>query len=154
MAFFMQYDFCLIKYLSPKNTNMKIQHLAFAACILIFTASCNSSSTSSASSDTSTTGTMSEDTSMSSMAHDSMSMAGDTSMHNHMQACVVMEKGKMMLMDSGKTMAMKEIFTADNGTKVKPNGSYTTADGKTEKLKDGECIMKDGSKTTMDKMPM
>jgi len=153
MAFFMQYDFCLIKFLSPKNTNMKIQHLAIAACILLGTASCNSSSTSSASSDT-TTSTMSEDTSMSSMTHDSMSMAGDTSMHHHMQACVVMEKGKMMLMDSGKTMPMKETFTADNGTKVKPSGSYTTADGKTDKLKDGECIMKDGSKTTMDKMPM
>ena len=150
----MQYDFCLIKFLSPKNTNMKIQHLAIAACILLGTASCNSSSTSSASSDTTTTSTMSEDTSMSSMMHDSsMNMAGDTSMH-HMQMCVVMEKGKMMLMDSGKTTAMKEIFTADNGTKVKPNGSYTTADGKTDKLKNGECIMKDGSKTTMDKMPM
>jgi len=153
MAFFMQYDFCLVKFLSRKNTNMKIQQLAIAACILLVTASCNSSSTSSASSDTTTTSTMSEDTSMSSMTHDSMSMAGDTSMH-HMQACVVMEKGKMMLMDSGKTTAMKEIFTADNGTKVKTNGSYTTADGKTDKLKDGECIMKDGSKTTVDKMPM
>ena len=130
---------------------MKIQHLAIAACISLATASCNSS-TSTTSSDTAMS-TMSEDTSMSSMTHDSMSMAGDTSMH-HMQACVVMEKGKMMLMDSGKTTAMKEIFTADNGTKVKPNGSYTTADGKTDKLKNGECIMKDGSKTTMDKMPM
>jgi hypothetical protein len=131
---------------------MKIQHLAIAACILLVTASCNSSSTSSASSDTAMN-TMSEDTSMSSMTHDSMSMGGDTSMH-HMQACVVMVKGKMMLMDSGKTTAMKEIFTTDNGTKVKPNGSYTTADGKTDKLKDNECIMKDGSKTTMDEMPM
>ena len=60
----------------------------------------------------------------------------------------------MMVMDSGKTTEMKDMITMDNGTKVKPDGSYTTADGKTDKLKDGECIMKDGSKTTTDKMPM
>jgi hypothetical protein len=71
-----------------------------------------------------------------------------------MQMCVKVMERKMMVMDSGKTTEMKDMITMDNGTKVKPDGSYTTADGKTDKLKDGECIMKDGSKTTTDKMPM
>src|SRR5687767_1460973 len=114
---------------------MKLQHLTIAACIFLATLSCNSSSTTT---DTdSAANAMSEDTSA--MMHD-MSMSGDTSMH-HMQMCVVMENDKMMVMDSGKTTEMKEMITMDNGTRVMPDGSYTTPDGKTAKLTNGECIM-------------
>ena len=127
---------------------MKLQHLTIAACILVATISCNSSSTTNT--EDTAMNAMSEDTSMSSMMHDDM---GDSSMH-HMQMCVMMEDDKMMVMDSGKTSPMTEMITMDNGTKVNPDGSFTTADGKTDKLKNGDCIMKDGSKTTMDKMPM
>jgi len=133
---------------------MKLQHLTVAAFILL-TIACNSNSSSSTGFTSDTTAVRPADTSsMGAMNDTSMMMGSDTSMHHMMQMCVVMEKGKMMVMDSGKTSPMTAMITMDNGTKVDPNGTYTTSDGKKDKLKDGECIMKDGSKTTMDKMPM
>lgn len=129
---------------------MKLKHLTVAASIAV-AVSCNSG-TNSNEVDTTIDNTQMTDTSA--MMHDTMGMMmHDTSMM-HMQTCVVMENDKMMVMENGKTMDMKEMMTMDNGTKVMADGNYTTADGKTAKLKNGECIMKDGSLTTMGKMPM
>jgi hypothetical protein len=59
--------------------------------------------------------------------------------------CVMMEDGKMMSMMGGKTMMMDKDMTMKNGTTVMTDGTVKMKDGKTMMLKDGDCVMMDGS---------
>jgi hypothetical protein len=127
---------------------MKISNLAVTASFLLFAAACNNGSNTSAT-DT-TTSTMSSDTS-------SMMMMNDTSamnMNKPMQMCVIMKDDKLMVMDNGTTSAMDKDMTMDDGTKVMTDGHYMKPGGEKIKMKNGDCIMKDGSVTTIDKMGM
>src|SRR5438132_1008215 len=68
-----------------------------------------------------------------------------------MKHCVMMEDGKMMVMQGGKTMQMDKDMTLQNGAMVMQNGSVKWKNGKTTMLKNGECVYMDGK---MDKMKM
>jgi hypothetical protein len=66
---------------------------------------------------------------------------------HHMKDCVMMENGKMTVMKSGKTMDMDQDVTMTNGTVVMKDGTVKTKAGKTMMLKDGDCVMMNGSVT-------
>ena len=46
----------------------------------------------------------------------------------------------------GKPTTITAAVTLKNGTRVNPDGSYTTSKGKSSKLKDGECLGMSGKK--------
>jgi hypothetical protein len=127
---------------------MKMSNLAVAASFLLFMASCNSGTDSATTTDSSTM--VDNSTSM-----DTSSMMSDTSsMHMPMQMCVVMKDDKLMVMDNGTTTPMDKEMTMDDGTKVMTDGHYMKPGGEKVMMKNGDCIMKDGSVTTVDKMGM
>ena len=51
----------------------------------------------------------------------------------------------MWVRKEGKATAMDKPMTLENGTKVNTDGTYTTKDGKTMKLQNGECLDKKGN---------
>jgi len=69
--------------------------------------------------------------------------------HQKHDDCVMMEKGKMMVMKDGKTMPMDKEMKMKNGTTVKPDGTCITKDGKKTMMKEGDMMDMNG-----DMMPM
>ena len=67
-----------------------------------------------------------------------------THQEKKMKDGVMMKDGKMWVTQEGKTTAMDKEMTLKNGTKVMPDGSYVTKDGKKMKLANGESIDKEG----------
>lgn len=59
------------------------------------------------------------------------------------QFCARMKDGKIEVVHQGKAI-VNEVMLA-NGTKVKPDGAVVTSAGRRKKLKDGECIDKEGN---------
>jgi hypothetical protein len=57
---------------------------------------------------------------------------------------VMIKDGKSVVVKDGKFMLLEEEMTMPNGVVVMPNGSYTTKEGKTLKLKEGEKMTMDG----------
>lgn len=57
--------------------------------------------------------------------------------------CAVMRSGKVEVIHQGKTIVSEVILA--NGTTVKPDGRIFTASGKMRRLKDGECVDKEGN---------
>ena len=95
------------------------------------------------------------------MKKDNMAMDADT-MHHKMnmktgtmastakpKVCVKMENGKMMQMKDGKMIEMDRDLQFKNGAVVMKNGTMKMKDGKTHKLKNGDCVMMDGSMIMM-----
>ncbi|MEO9964146.1 MAG: DUF6799 domain-containing protein [Reichenbachiella sp.] len=62
----------------------------------------------------------------------------------HQQDHILYQDGKMMQMKAGVTTQMQESYTFQNGTIVNPDGTYRLKNGKTKKLRNGECINNDG----------
>jgi hypothetical protein len=76
-----------------------------------------------------------------------------TKMDHKMKDCVMMKDGKMVVMKEGKTMDMDEDMTMQNGAMVMKDGTVKWKNGKTTKLKEGDCVYMDGkmAKMKMDK---
>jgi len=53
---------------------------------------------------------------------------------------VTRKSGKLIVIKNGKEKPLTTIFTAQNGTKVTPNGIVKFADGTEEKLKEGDAV--------------
>ena len=54
--------------------------------------------------------------------------------------------GKLVVIKNGKEKPLTSTFTANNGTKVMPNGSIKFADGTEGKLEEGYAINMEGNK--------
>lgn len=57
--------------------------------------------------------------------------------------CAIMRSGKVEVIHQGKSI-VNEVILA-NGTTVKPDGRVFMASGKIKRLKDGECVDKEGN---------
>jgi len=66
-------------------------------------------------------------------------------MHHQMKDCVMMKEGKMIQMKDGKTMDLTQDVTMTDGSVVMANGSLKKKDGTTVELKNGDCVMMDGT---------
>lgn len=73
----------------------------------------------------------------------------DGMMKDDMKNCMMMKDGKMMQSMDGKTMMMEKTVTLANGTMVMTDGMVKMKDGKSMKLKEGECIDENGMITKM-----
>ena len=60
------------------------------------------------------------------------------------QTCYIMQDGKVMLRDGKGSKPIDSEVTLDDGTKVAPNGTVTTKEGKKEAMKDGQCLSQNG----------
>ena len=58
--------------------------------------------------------------------------------------CCMMKDGKMLKMESGKTMLMEKEITMKNGTVCKPDGQCITTDGQKIMMKEGDCMDMNG----------
>ena len=58
--------------------------------------------------------------------------------------CAGMKDGKMYIHNNEKLTPMEKNITTKNGTKISTDGSYVKKNGKKGKLKNGECMDKDG----------
>ena len=63
---------------------------------------------------------------------------------NQEKDCCVMKDGKMLKMESGKTMLMEKEITMKNGTVCKPDGECITTDGQKIMMKEGDCMDMNG----------
>jgi hypothetical protein len=66
--------------------------------------------------------------------------------------CMMMKGGKMMCMKDSKTMPMDKDMTMKNGTKCMTNGDCMMKDGKTMKMKAGDCMDMNGMMGSCEKM--
>lgn len=60
---------------------------------------------------------------------------------------VMMKDGKILMVKNGEFTTLDHDMTLTNGTKIVPDGNYTTYDGITMKLKEGQHIDMDGKLT-------
>jgi hypothetical protein len=61
--------------------------------------------------------------------------------------CVMMENGKMMVMKGGQSSDLTQDMTMSNGTVVMADGTVKMKNGKTMKLKNGDCVWMNGNIT-------
>lgn len=71
-----------------------------------------------------------------------------------MKDCCMMKDGKMMHIKDGKKMEMKKDMTMKNGTICMKNGECVMKDGTKMKMKNGDCIDMDGKMDKCDMMHM
>src|ERR1051325_5578942 len=57
--------------------------------------------------------------------------------------CAKMKEGKLMIMSEGKELTADASL--ENGVKIHTDGTLTKTDGTVVKLKNGECVDKDGN---------
>jgi hypothetical protein len=57
---------------------------------------------------------------------------------------IMVKDGKAIIMKDGKSMLLEDEMTMPNGVVVMKNGSYTTREGKTMQIKEGEKMTMDG----------
>ena len=57
-----------------------------------------------------------------------------------MKNCCFMKNGKMLICNGGITSKMNKSILLKNGTQCMQNGDYVLADGRSFKLKEGQCI--------------
>ena len=70
-------------------------------------------------------------------------------MHHEMQDCVMMKNNKMVQMKDGKVMDVTSDITLSDGSTVMDNGKMKKKDGTTTTLKNGDCVMMDGTMKQM-----
>ena len=73
----------------------------------------------------------------------------DSKMMKDKDGSAKMVNGKMMVMKGGSWTAMTSDVTMTDGSKVKTDGTVVMKNGKTQTLKNGQCVKPDG---TMKKM--
>jgi hypothetical protein len=57
---------------------------------------------------------------------------------------IMMQAGKMLIVNNGKSVPLKKDKTLSNGTIVTTDGSVRTTDGNVVKLKEGDRVYLDG----------
>ncbi len=72
--------------------------------------------------------------------HDAQAESGELSDLD----CAGMKDGKMYIHNNEKLTPMEKAISTKNGTKISTDGSFVRKDGKKGKLKNGECMDKDG----------
>jgi hypothetical protein len=67
---------------------------------------------------------------------------------------IMMKDGKMMITQNGKTTAMENEMTLENGTRVMTDGTYMDKNGSTMRMKNGDHMMMSGKMMSMKKLKM
>lgn len=67
--------------------------------------------------------------------------------------CCMLKKGKVSCTRNGMASSMDSTYTFKNGTRIMANGTIKTKEGKTKKLKEGECVDMDGNVITAGATP-
>lgn len=62
---------------------------------------------------------------------------------------VMMQNGEVKQMKEGRAVAMEKQITLENGAVVKTDGMVTLNDGRTVRIKEGECVDKSGKVSPM-----
>jgi len=76
--------------------------------------------------------------------------AQDTTTKDMKKDHITMTDGKLWQVKSGNNTEVLADITLDNGTIVTKDGNVKTKDGKSEMLKDGDCVWMDGKITHKD----
>lgn len=73
-------------------------------------------------------------------------------MDNMQDDQILMQAGRVMLMQNGEKMPLEEEMTLPDGTKVMPDGTVMMPDGTTRMMAEGETMLMQGMPTGAESM--
>ena len=69
------------------------------------------------------------------------------------EGMLIMQDGRVMIVENGELVPIKEEIALPDGTRVMPDGTVVTTDGKSRMLAQGETLRKFGATADTREMP-